>query len=163
MRFWRQITRGRCRPIRQSPRRAPLAPKPGHLTQSPCLNRVGVDGLDTKTADSPHHKRASSYQNRCISCACCPGFFGPQAASIAHKVWWLGQVTGLWGGMLASWDFAFRSVASRVLSPQNRMHLTQSPRRASIRLVLRPGCTPHDIQWQRRKTRRWPAPTHTSC
>jgi hypothetical protein len=29
----------------------------------------------------------------------------------------------------------------RVLSPQNRMHLTQSPRRASMRQVLRPEHT----------------------
>ncbi|WP_309375579.1 hypothetical protein [Rhodoferax sp.] len=65
----------------------------------------------------------------------------------------MGQVTGLWGEMRAPWVFEYRYVASRVLSPQNRTHLTQSPRRASMLLVHRSGRTPHDIQRQHKRAR----------
>jgi hypothetical protein len=74
------------------------------------------------------------------------GFFEARAASKTVEVWWLGQVTGLWGEMRASRVFAYRDVAPRVLSPQNRMRLTQSPRRASLLLVRRPRLISQDIQ-----------------
>ena len=54
----------------------------------------------------------------------------------------MGQATGLWGEMRALWGLAYDGVFSRVLSPQNRTHLTQSPRRASKLLVTFPGFTP---------------------
>jgi hypothetical protein len=43
MRFWGESTRGVEAPVRQRPRRAHFAPKPGRLTQSPCLTLSGLD------------------------------------------------------------------------------------------------------------------------
>jgi hypothetical protein len=43
------------------PRRAPLAPKPGRLTQSPCLNCVGLD-LGEKQHQAPIIKRMTAIE-----------------------------------------------------------------------------------------------------
>ncbi len=43
--------------------RAPLAPKPVPLTQSPCLEVVGAERFNTKTGCSPYGISANSYQN----------------------------------------------------------------------------------------------------
>jgi len=43
--------------------RAPLTPKPGPLTQSPCLEAVGAERFNAKTGCSPCGISADSYQN----------------------------------------------------------------------------------------------------
>jgi hypothetical protein len=58
---------------------------------------------------------------------------------------WLDQVTGLWGERRAQKTVAYCHVSPRVISPQNRMRLTQSPRRALTRLQVVPDLPPQGI------------------
>jgi len=136
--------------------RAPLAPKPGPLTQSPCLEAVGAERFNAKTGCKPRRISADSYKNvyqcsfdtRLMACSArspvklnkldkslcdtdspaVPGVLLPTQ----HRQ---GVVIGSGDralGCKARVPGFLRTVepAPRVIAPQNRMHLTRSPRRS---------------------------------
>jgi hypothetical protein len=57
----------------------------------------------------------------------------------------LGDATGLWGERRAPKAFAHHPVTPRVISLQNRMRMTQSPRRASTPPVTPQASTDNGV------------------
>ncbi len=141
-------------------RHAPLAPKPGHLTRSPCLNNFANNEFVRKKGASPRLVCASSYQYRCkvygrrlesgrqsvllrvtrpaTQTPGCRGFRHrlnrPQGVVIGSGDRALGCKACVYGPWRAD------SQPPRVIAPQNRMHLTQSPRRVPRHPIATP-CT----------------------
>ena len=90
MRFWSGITRGGKRPgARGAGCRAPSAPKPGRLTQSPHLGPLVLGRVYAVTVDR-------------LGCGLQLAFPVTSTESKHREAWWLGQATGLWWARRAS-------------------------------------------------------------